>query len=134
MISDTMEKGIERFVKFVRRMNTLTDEQLRVLIGVKISENPDHYHSLGIDIDGYIQFLRQMGMMSDDLIRKHLREEAEVNKDPIYTEIFEDNAKKRAILEMEDAAKDLKSDARKFARTIGGQGDSELRNYVRKVA
>lgn len=115
-------------------MNTLTDEQLRVLVGIKIAENPDHYNSLGIDVEGYVQFLRQMGMMSDDMIRKHLREEVEINKDPVYEEIFEDNAKKRAIIDMEKSAKEMKSDPRLFAKKVGGQGDSDLRNYIRKVA
>ncbi len=134
MLNEKIEQGIERFVGFVRRMNTLTDEQLRVLVGIKIAENPDHYNSLGIDVEGYVQFLRQMGMMSDDMIRKHLREEVEINKDPVYEEIFEDNAKKRAIIDMEKSAKEMKSDPRLFAKKVGGQGDSDLRNYIRKVA
>ncbi len=134
MLNEKIEQGIARFLGFVRRMNTLNDEQLKVLIGVKITENPDHYNSLGIDVEGYVQFLRQMGMMSDDMIRKHLREEVEINKDPVYEEIFEDNAKKRAIIDMEKSAKEMKGDPRLFARKVGGQGDSDLRNYVRKVA
>lgn len=132
MLDSKIEEGIERFVKFIRKMNKLNNQQLEILISLKIAENPDHYHSLGINIEGYVQWLRQVGMMSDDMIRKHLRDEVEINKDPIFFELFEDAAKKKAIIDMQEAAKNLKSDPMLFAKKIGA--DQDMRNYIRKVA
>jgi hypothetical protein len=97
-----------------------------------MAENPDYYTSIGVDIKGHINFIRQMAMMSDDMIRKTLRDEVEKNKDPVWTEIFEDAHKKKAISDMDRAAKDMKTDARLFAKKIGA--DSDMRNYIRKVA
>jgi len=118
MLDEKTKEGIMRFIKHVRRMNTLSDDQLRFLITTKISENPDHYHSIGIDIEGYIQWLRQVGMTSDDQIKKRFKDEIEINKDTVYHEIFEDADKKRSIIDMEKAARDMKSDPRSFARSV----------------
>jgi len=118
MLNNKVKEGIERFVKFARRMNTLSDDELRFLITAKISEDPIHYNSIGIDVDGYVNWLRQVGMASDDQIKKRFEDEVEVNKDPVYYEIFEDHDKKKAIIDMTKAAKDMKSDPRSFARSV----------------
>lgn len=119
-----IEKEIDRFVSYIRRMNSITDDgQLELLLQISINRNPDIYTSIGIDIPGHIQFIRQMGYRSDDELRSYLRKQIVINKDPVYTDIFESSSKKRAIKEMTEAAKDLKSDPRSFARKI----DAEFR-------
>lgn len=118
MINQNIENGIERFIKYIRRMSNLTDEQLEVLLGIKIAEDPIYYTSVGVDIKGHIQFIRNMALQSDDVIRKYLKDQAKVNKDPVWIELFEDAGKKKAIKEMSEAAKSIKGDPKLFARRV----------------
>lgn len=120
-----IELEIERFVSYIRRMNSITDDgQLELLLQISISKNPDAYTSVGIDIPGHVRFIRQMSLKTDDYLRDHFRKQISVNKDPVYQDIFESSSKKRAIKEMKEAAKDLKSDPRFWARKV----DAEFRS------
>lgn len=119
-----IEREIERFVGYIRKMNSIQDDgQLELLIQISITRNPDAYTSIGVDIPGHINFIRQMGLQTDAYLRDYLRKQISVNKDPVYTDIFENSSKKRAIKEMSQAAKDFKSDPTKFARKV----DQEFR-------
>jgi len=123
-LDSKIEKEIEKFISYIRRMNSISDdEQLALLLQISINNNPDSYTSIGVDISGHIQFIRNMALQSDDYLRSYFRKQIIINKDPVYTDIFESSSKKRAIKEMSQAAKDLKSDPRSFARKI----DAEFR-------
>lgn len=113
---DRREQGIERFIQYIRRMNQLDDEQMSFMLKMKIEENPEYYTSVGTTIEGHIQFIRSMAKLTDDQMRKWLRHSA--NTDPVMREIFEDAAKKKAISDMKKMAKDIKSDAKSFARKV----------------
>lgn len=110
-----MEEGIERLIKHIRRMSLLTDDQLRTVINHAVANNPDSYMGIGIDIDGYVTYIKNMSMLTDDQIRHAFKDSA---NDPVMNEIFEDAAKKKALLEMQKMAKDIKFDARVFARKV----------------
>lgn len=110
-----VEEGIERLIRHIRRMSLLTDDQLRTVVSHAIVDNPDSYMGIGIDIEGYIAYVRNMSTLTDDQIRHAFKNSV---NDPVMSEIFEDAAKKKALLEMQKMAKDIKSDARVFARKV----------------
>lgn len=112
---NNMNDGIERLIKYIRRMSTLKDDQLRTILSHAIDKNPDSYTGLGIDIEGHIAYIRNMAMLSDDQIRDFLKKSVD---DPVMCDIFGDAAKKRALVDMQKMAKDIKGDARKFARRV----------------
>lgn len=110
-----IEEGIERFIKYVRRISILTDDQLQTLLSHAINSNPDSYMGIGVDIGGHIAYIRSMAMLSDDELRHAYRKSVE---DPVMREVFEDAAKKKALLDMQKMAKDIKGDPRMFARRV----------------
>ncbi len=110
-----VEEGIERLIKHIRRMSLLTDEQLRTVVSHAIANNPDSYMGIGIDIEGYIAYIRNMSMLTDDQMRHAFKDSA---NDPVMSEIFEDAAKKKALLEMQKMAKDIRVDPKRFARRV----------------
>ena len=110
-----IQDGIERLIKHIRRMSLLTDDQLRTVINHAIANNSDSNIGIGIDIEGYIAYVRNMSMLTDDQMRHTFKNSA---NDPVMSEIFEDAAKKKALLEMQKMAKDIRGDPKKFARKI----------------
>lgn len=118
MEDDRINEGIERFLKYIKRMNTLSNEQLRLLTEKMISQDPIYYTSVGITIEGHIDFVRQMALLGDNMIRKFLIDQVNVNKDPVWIELFEDAAKKKAILNMQKLAKDMKVNPKEWARKV----------------
>lgn len=110
-----VEEGIERLIKHIRRMSLLTDDQLRTVVNHAIADNPESYMGIGTDIDGYIIYVRNMSMLTDEQIRHALKHSA---NDPVMSEIFEEAAKKKALLEMQKIAKDIRGDPKKFARRV----------------
>ena len=110
-----IEEGIERLIKHIRRMSLLTDDQLRTVISHAIANNPDSYMGIGIDIEGYIAYVRNMSMLTDDQMRHTFKDSV---NDPVMSEIFEDAAKKKALLEMQKMAKDIRGNPKKFARRV----------------
>jgi hypothetical protein len=115
MMSSKTEEGIERLIKYIRRMNSLDDARLRLLLGAAIEQNPDSYTSIGVDIPGHIAWIRRMALLNDEQMRAILLESS---NDPVMQEIYEDAAKKKALIEMQNIAKDIKSSPTKFARKV----------------
>ena len=110
-----IEDGVERLIKHIRRMSLLTDDQFRTVVSRGVANNPESYMGIGIDIEGYINYIRNMSILTDDQLRHIFRESV---KDPAMYEIFDDAAKKKALLEMQNMAKEIKGDPRKFARRV----------------
>lgn len=111
-----IEEGIERYIKYIRRMSLLTDEQLIVVLDHSFAQNPDSHMGIGIGLEGHVKHIRDMSLYTDDQLRKQLRNSADT--DPIMREVFEDAAKKRAIQDMKKMAKDIQGDVRRFARKV----------------
>lgn len=117
-----IENQIDKFVKYIRRMNSITDDdQLELLLQISYNQNQDSYTSLGVDLDGHVRFIREMSRYSDDKLRNILR--TQYGWDLTLQDIFESNSKRVAIREMTEAAKDYKSDPRRFSRKV----DAEFR-------
>ena len=114
MTDQNIEDGIERYIKYVRRMSLLTTEQLTDALGRAFDINPDSY--IGINLESHISHIRQMATLTDDQLRKKLIDAT--IKDPALRDTFEDAAQKKLLSEMKNMAKDIKSDARKFARKV----------------
>lgn len=112
---EDITEGIERYIKYIRRMSLLTDEQLAAVLGRTFVQSPDSYIGTGIGLEGHIEHIRKMSMHTDDQLREYLRRSAE---DPVMLEIFKDAAKKKAIQDMKKMAKDITGDPRKFARKV----------------
>lgn len=110
-----IEEGMQRVMKYIKRMNQLNDEQLRLLLGVAMEKNPDAYTGIGIDIEGHVNWIRQMGALDDDKMRSTLVKSSE---DPVMQEVYDDAAKKKALLDMQKAAKDIYGNPRQFARRV----------------
>lgn len=113
-ILSNIEDGTERYIAYIRRMNTLNDEQLATVLGRAFNQNTDSY--IGINLESHMSHIRQMATLTDDQLRKKLRDAAA--KDPVLQDTFEDAAQKKALSDMKNMAKDIKSDARKFARKV----------------
>ena len=121
-LNSKIEKEIAKFIKYIRKTNSITDDQqLEFFLTVMYNRNPDTYTSLGVDIPGHVQFIREMAKYTDDQLRDKLRKQ--YNQDLAIQDIFENNSKRQAIREMTDAAKDYKSNPKLFARKV----DSEFR-------
>lgn len=118
-----IEKGIQRFINYIHRMNQLNDEQMDILLGIKINEDPTYYTSIGITIEGHREFIREMSLRTDDQLRNYFVKQIK-NNDLVYQDIFSNAEKQHAIKDMQQSAKDLKSDPRRFARKI----DAEFRS------
>ena len=117
MINQNIEDGIERYIKHVRKVSLLTDDQIKMMIYNMCCQNPD---TIGIvtDMDLYVKNIRQVSSFSDEQLRSNLRNAA--GKDPALQDVFEDAAQKKLFSDMKDIAKDIKSDPRKFARKVDG--------------
>lgn len=110
-----MEEGIERFIKYIRRMSILTDDQLRTVISRAITNNPDSYMASIVDIGEHVAYIRNMSMLTDDQMRHAFKDSS---NDSAMREIFEDAAKKKALLEIQKMAKDIRSNPKRFARRV----------------
>lgn len=110
-----MKDGVNRQIKYIRRMAKLPDEQLRILLKVKIDSDPSFYQPMGIDIEGHIKWIRNLNQLTDEGIKLSLNAHKD---DPIFQEIYTDASKKKAIKEITEAAKDIHSDPRIFARKV----------------
>lgn len=115
-MANQIDDGIEIYIKHVRRMSLLTDEQIRIMISHIYSQDPSSVEIAGINIDDYISKIRQMSLLSDTQLRTSLKDAAA--KDPALREVFEDSAQKKLFSEMKNMAEDVKSDPRKLARKV----------------
>lgn len=116
MIDQNIEEGIERYIRHVRKMSLLTDDQIKAIASHIYNQNPDSIGITGIDIEGYINKTRQMATYSDAQLRSFLRDASA--KDQTLRDIFEDAAQKKLLSEIKEMAKDIKGDPRKFARRV----------------
>jgi hypothetical protein len=78
---------------------------------------------IGAGLEGHISHIREMGMLSDDQIRKWLRDSVYKDKDPVLTEVFENAAKQKSLLDAKKMAKDIRGDPRAWARKIDRELD-----------
>lgn len=76
--------------------------------------------TLDVDIEEsikrYIKHVRQMALLTDEQITLLLRQKA--IEDPAMFESLKIGATKKMIAEVKKAAKDIRGDARKFARQV----------------
>jgi hypothetical protein len=121
MSDPKIEEGIERYIKYIRRMNSLTNEELLVVLLTSYKQDEEDYIGMaigGAGLEGHIQHIREMGMLSDDKIGKWLRDSVYKEKDPVLTEVFESAAKQKSLVDTKKAAKDIRADPRKWARKV----------------
>lgn len=117
-----IESEIDKFIKYIRRMNSITDDnQLEMLLTIMYNKNQETYTGVGVDLAGHVKWIREMSRYSDDKLRLIMREQCKW--DLTLQNIFEDSSKRRALKEVSDAAKDYKSNPRSFARKV----DSDFR-------
>lgn len=113
-----LEQGIDIYIKHIRKMSKLTDQQMALLMTSHAAENNETLNTLDKmnpnimnAIDGQIKHVRQMQNLTDIQIRDVLL------KNNMH-EILREGALKRNLKDIANAAKDIKGDARKFARKI----------------
>lgn len=121
MMDKKVEEGIQRYIGYIRRMNSLTDDKLLVVLLASYKQDEEEYIGMaigGAGLEGHISHIREMGMLSDDKIRKWLRDSVYKDKDPVLSEVFESAAKQKSLLDAKKMAKDIHGDARTFARKV----------------
>jgi hypothetical protein len=116
MIDRNIEEGIDRYIKHVRKMSLLTDQQIKIMITSLYQSNPDSIGVIGANIDSYIENIRRMSTYNDDQLRSNLRNAVE--KDPALKDVFEDASQKKLLSDMKNMAKDIHADGTKFARRV----------------
>lgn len=116
MINQNIEDGIERYIRHIRKMSLLTDDQIKTMILHVHIQDPGSVGAIGNDIDGYIENIRRTASYNDDQIRSNLRNAA--GKDPALQDVFEGATQKRNMVDIQKIAMDIKSDPRKFARKV----------------
>lgn len=104
-----IKESIETYIKYIRRMSLLNDDQLKIIV------NKMCIQSHTIDIEKHILRIRQMSIYTDDQLRQYLTKAAD---DPVISEIFKDHARRKVLQDINSIAKDIQSDPRKFARKI----------------
>jgi hypothetical protein len=113
-----LEQGIDIYIKHIRKMSKLTDQQMALLMTSQAVENnetletlnrmnPDIMHA----IDEQIKHIRKMQGLTDVQIRDLLLKNN-------MQEILREGALKRNLKDVTKAAKDIYGDPRKFARKI----------------
>ncbi len=113
-----LELGIEIYIKHIRKMAKLTDQQMALLMTSHAVENSETLNTLFFffsdimqAIDDQIKHVRQMQNLTDIQIRDVLLKNN-------MQEVLREGALKRNLKDISDAAKDIRSDARRFARKI----------------
>lgn len=115
-----IEKGIQRFISYLKRMNSLSHDEMLIVLMSAYNQDGEDYIGMGIGpgLDEHITFIKEMGMMSDDKIRKWLRDAVYKDKDPVLSEVFESAAKQKSLVDAKKMAKDIHGDARVFSRKV----------------
>ena len=113
-----LEQGIDIYIKHIRKMSKLTDQQMALLMTSHAVENNETLNTLDkmnpniMDaIDNQIKHVRQMQNLTDIQIRDVLLKNN-------MEEILREGALKRNLKDVTNAAKDIHGDPRKFARKI----------------
>jgi len=113
-----LEQGIEIYIKHIRKMAKLTDQQMALLMTSHAVENNETMSTLnGINpdimqaVDDQIKHVRQMQNLTDVQIKDVLIKNN-------MQETLREGALKRNLKDIAKAAKDIHGDPRKFARKI----------------
>lgn len=113
-----LEQGIEIYIKHIRKMAKLTDQQMALLMTYHAVENNETLNTLDrmnrniMDaIDDQIQHVRQMQNLTDVQIRDVLL------KNNMH-EILREGVLKRNLKDIANAAKDIHGNPKKFARKV----------------
>lgn len=115
-LSPEIEEGIERYIKHIRRMSLLTDDQIKTIVSHIYNQNSGSIEIIGTNIENYINKIRQMAVYDDTQLRSLLRDTA--IKDQTLRDIFENAAQKKLLSEIKEMAKNIRGDPRKFARRV----------------
>ena len=113
-----LEEGINIYIKHIRKIAKLTDQQMELLMTSNAVENSETLDTLGkmnpniMDaINGQIKHVRQMQSLTDDQIKDVLLKNN-------MQQILREGALKRNLKDIANAAKDIQGDPRRFARKI----------------
>ena len=113
-----LEQGTEIYIKHIRRMSKLTDQEMALLMTSQATENSEILDTLGkMDpnimeaVDKQIKHVRQMQNLTDEQIKGILLKNN-------MQEILKEGAIKRNLRDVAKAAKDIHGDPRKFARKV----------------
>ncbi len=113
-----LEQGIDIYIKHIRKMSKLTDQQMALLMSTHAVENNETLNTLDrmnqniMDaIDDQIRHVRQMQNLTDDQIRDVLL------KNNMH-EILREGALKRNLRDVAKAAQDIRGNPTKFARKV----------------
>lgn len=113
-----LEQGMDIYIKHIRKMAKLTDQQMALLMTSHAVENSETLSTLDrmnpnimSAIDGQIKHVRQMQNLTDDQIKAVLIKSN-------MQEILREGALKRNLKDIAKAAKDIHGDPRKFARKV----------------
>jgi len=113
-----LEQGIEIYIKHIRKMAKLTDQQMALLMTSQAVENNETMSTLNKmnpdimqAVDDQIKHVRKMQNLTDVQIRDILLKNN-------MQEILREGALKRNLKDIAKAAKDIHGDPRKFARKI----------------
>jgi hypothetical protein len=113
-----LEQGIDIYIRHIHKMSKLTDQQMALLMTSYVFENSETLETLSrmnpdimTAINSQIEHVREMQNLTDAQIRDVLLKNN-------MQEILREGALKRNLRDIANAAKDVKSDARKFARKV----------------
>jgi len=113
-----LEQGIDIYIKHIRKMAKLTDQQMALLMAYHANENNETLNTLDrmnpnimSAIDDQIKHIRQMQNLTDIQIRDVLLKNN-------MQEILREGALKRNLKDIAKSAKDIHGDPRKFSRKI----------------
>lgn len=113
-----LEQGIDIYIKHIRKMSKLTDQQMALLMTSHAVENNETLETLNRmnpdimnAIDDHIKHVRKIQNLTDVQIRDLLLKSN-------MQEILREGVLKRNLKDVAKAAKDIRSDATKFARKI----------------
>lgn len=113
-----LEQGIDIYIKHIRKMSKLTDQQMTLLMTSQAVENNETLETLNRmnpdimnAINDQIKHIRKMQNLTDIQIRDILLKSN-------MQEILREGALKRNLKDITNAAKNIKSNAAKFARKI----------------
>ena len=114
-----LEQGIDIYIKHIRRMSKLTDEQMVLLMTSHAIENNETLNALNginpdmkIAIDGQINHIRKMQSLTDDQIKYVLLENNNMH------EILREGALNKNLKNIANEAKNMHGDPTKFARKV----------------
>lgn len=113
-----LEQGIDIYIKHIRKMQSLTDQQMALLMTSNAVENNETLETLSRmnpniteAIDAQIKHVRKIQSLTDVQIKDLLLKSN-------MQETLREGALKRNLKDIANVAKDIKGDPRKFARKI----------------